>query len=94
MFIEVVLGIVAVNFLEHCWKMLHENALLKTEILWPTIILNHSILISVFGSSLTVPIRTTTGLRASVVQCAAVNMKYSEIIVPPQSKLILYCSFR
>lgn len=52
----------------------------------------HKTILQIF--SLTLPIRTTTGLRCIVVQCAAVNMKKLEIIVPPQSKLILYCSFR
>lgn len=37
---------------------------------------------------LTFPSRTFIGRRLDGVQCAAVKIKYSEIIVPPQSKLL------
>lgn len=42
----------------------------------------------------TFPIRTTTGLREVVAQCPAVKTKNFDIIVPPQSKVILYWSFK
>lgn len=37
--------------------------------------------------TLTFPSRTLTGGRLVGVQCAAVKMKYSEMIVPPQSNV-------
>lgn len=43
---------------------------------------------SSFVSRVTFPKRTILGIRLEGAQCAAVTIKYSEIIVPPQSKLI------
>lgn len=42
---------------------------------------------SSFVTRVTFPNRTKLGVRLEGTQCAAVNTKYSEITVPPQSKL-------